>query len=153
MSTNDIIFEIKSTIEELTEQAESLRDTVETTLNHAHDINERVVNRSERYVPLDEQPYGEELIRTDSMVESIDKQLTELEQVRDEEDLSRAVEIVQGAEEIIHEYRETFDDCFSDRFVEEDKKRNPITVMIRRTITIGMRTRMKRTTNLRLQVI
>ncbi len=122
MSTNDIISEIESTIEELTEQAESLKGTVETTVNHAHDINDAVVNRSERYVPLDEQPYGEELIRTDGMVESIDKQLIELEQVRGEEDLSRAVKIIQGAEEVINEHRETFNDCFSDRFVEEVKK-------------------------------
>ena len=119
MSTNDIFLEIESTIEELTEQAESLRDKAETTVNHAHDINERVVNSSERYVPLDDQPYGEELIRTDGIVESIDKQLKELEQARDEEDLSRAVTIIQNAEEVINEHRETFDDCFSDSFVEE----------------------------------
>ena len=122
MSTNDIILEIESTIEELTEQAESLKNKAEPTVNHAHYINERVINRSEHYVPLDDQPYGEELIRTDGIVESIDEQLKELEQVRDEEDLSKVVKIIQNAEEVINEHEETFDDCFSDSFVEEANK-------------------------------
>jgi len=122
MSTNDIIFQIESTIEELIEEAEILRDKAETTIGHAFNINERVVNRSEGYVPLDDQPYGEELIRTDGMVESIDKQLTKLEQARDEEDLSKAVSIIQSVEAVINRHSETFDDCFSNSFVEEAKK-------------------------------
>lgn len=122
MSTEDIVVVIESTIKELIEQGESLRDKAETTISHAFDINERVINRSERSVPLDDQPYGEELIRTGGMVESIEKQLTKLEQVRDEEDLSKAVKIIQSVEEVINKHTETFDDCFSDSFVKEAKK-------------------------------
>ncbi|MEZ9145993.1 hypothetical protein CWN94_09355 [Vibrio splendidus] len=122
MTVNDIVLEIESTIEDLTEQAESLRDKVETTVNHAHEINERVLNKHERYVPLDDQPYGEELIRTDVMLESIDKQIIELQNLEDEKDVSRVVAIIKNVEEVINEHSETFHDCFSDRFIEEASK-------------------------------
>ncbi len=122
MRTNDIHSVVESTIEELTEKTENLRDKAETTLNHAHAINEREVNSSEHYVPLDDQPYGEELIRTKGMLESLEKQLEELEEIRDEEELSIAVKKLQDSEEVINEHSDTFDDCFNQSFVDEANK-------------------------------
>lgn len=124
MSTSDIISEIESTIEELTEQAESLRDKAEATINHAYNINAKVVNSSERYVPLDDQPYGEELISTNGMVESINEQLVELEQLEGEEDPSKAINAIQIIEKTIKEHEETLQECFTDGFVEEANQEN-----------------------------
>lgn len=122
MSIHDIFSEMESTVEELTVQAENLKNKVEATVSHAHRINDEVINDSERYVPLDDQPYGEELVRTDGMVESIDKIISKLEQAQEAEDLGKAIQIIQGVEETINGHQETFDDCFSEDFIEMASK-------------------------------
>ena len=122
MSINDISFQIESTIEELTEQAESLKENAEATIGYAQTINDEVVNRYDRDVPLDDQPYGEELVRTDGMIEDIESIMTDLEQAREEEDLSKAIAIVKNTEDVINGHQETFDDCFSDDFIQSAKK-------------------------------
>ncbi len=122
MSTHDIFSEVETTVEELAVRAENLKEKVEATVNRAHWINDEIVNSSERYVPLDDQPYGEELIRTDGMLESIDKVLVKLEQAQEEDSLAKAVEIVQSVEESIDKHQETFDDCFSEDFIEMASK-------------------------------
>lgn len=122
MSIDEISVQIESTIEELTEQAEHLKEKVESTVGHASYINEKEVNKHDRYVPLDDQPYGEELIRTDGMVESINELLAELEQATAEEDLSERLKIIQSVEEDVNDLQSTFEDCFNDDFVQESKK-------------------------------
>ncbi|WP_375748393.1 hypothetical protein [Vibrio sp. HN007] len=122
MSINDISSQIDSTIEELTEQAENLKEDAEATIGYAQSINNEVVNRSEHYVPLDDQPWGEELVRTDGMIEEIESVITNLEQAREEEDLSKAVEMVKNSEDVINERQDTFDDCFRDDFIKKAKK-------------------------------
>ncbi|MBP2700055.1 hypothetical protein [Photobacterium lucens] len=122
MSINDISSQIESTIEELTEQAENLKENAEATIGYAQHINNEVVNRYDHYVPLDDQPYGEELVRTDDMIEEIESVIADLEQAREEEDLSKAIAIVKNAEDVINEHQDTFEDCFSEAFIQEAKK-------------------------------
>lgn len=122
MSIDDISSEIESTIEELTQQAEHLKENAEAAIGYAQGINNEVVNRHDHYVPLDDQPYGEELIRTDGMIEEIDSVISDLEQAREEEDPSKAVVIVKNSEDVINEHQDTFDDCFSDNFIKKAKK-------------------------------
>lgn len=126
MSTEGIFREVESTIDELTQQAEKLISEAEATINAAYSINERVVNRSDDYVPLDDQPYGEELIRTEGMVESLGIQIGELEQARDEENLAKAVDIVQAAERALNEHQETFEDCFHESFVAQAQREDEV---------------------------
>lgn len=122
MSINDISSQIDSTIEELIEQAESLKEDAEATIGYAQSINNEVVNRSEHYVPLDDQPWGEELVRTDDMIEEIESVINELEHAREEEDLTKVLGIVKSAEDIINDRQDTFDDCFSESFITKAKK-------------------------------
>lgn len=122
MSIDDISSQIETTIEELTEQAENLKENAEATIGYAQNINNEVVNRYDRYVPLDDQPYGEELVRTDGMIEEIESVISDLAQAREEDDLSKAVAIVKNTEDVINEHQDTFDDCFSDDFVKRATK-------------------------------
>lgn len=122
MSTNDILLEIESTIDEVIEEAENFKDTVESTTSHARYENDLVINSRENYVPLDNQPYGEELIRTDDIAESVGEILTELELVREEGDISKIIKLLQNAEETIATHQNTFSDCFSDTFIEKSTK-------------------------------
>ncbi|MBS9907643.1 hypothetical protein J4H53_20620 [Vibrio alginolyticus] len=122
MSINDISSQIESTIEELIEQAENLKENAEVTIGYAQNINDGVVNQHDHYVPLDDQPYGEELLRTDGMIDEIESVIADLEHAREEEDLTKVIGIVKNSEDIINDRQDTFEDCFSDSFIEKAKK-------------------------------
>ncbi|KIF49802.1 hypothetical protein M445_02910 [Vibrio owensii 47666-1] len=122
MNINDISPKIELTIEELIEQAENLKENAEPTIDYARNLNDQVVNRYDHYVPLDNQPYGEELVRTDGIIDEIDSAIAALEHVREEEDLTKAIEVVKNIEDVINEHQDTFEDCFSDSFIEKAKK-------------------------------
>ncbi|MBH0039693.1 hypothetical protein [Pseudoalteromonas sp. SWN166] len=122
MSTNDILLEIESTIDEIIEDAENLRNKVESTTNYARYENDKVVHSYDNYVPLDNQPFGEELIRTDGIVQSIDEMIIEVDQMRCEEDVNKVIKLIQNTEKAITEHDDTFSDCFSDAFIEQATK-------------------------------
>jgi hypothetical protein len=91
---------------EIIDQAEELKERVERYQSIAQNIDNKTINSSDNYVPLDNLDYGEELIR----IRDIPTQLTDLIQLIETENKDFTLD---EARSIIDEANATIDDCKS----------------------------------------
>jgi hypothetical protein len=111
----------KEELEEKIEEAESLLEKVIDYRDAAGAIDQQVRENSERYVPLDDLPYGEEMIRT----EDFDKQLSRvITKLKDAFELppEKLPDILSKATKLIEMVESTLDECtpLQQEDVEED---------------------------------
>ena len=100
-------------IEEAEQKIETLQERVEGYREKAQQINDRKVDNDPRdYVPLDGQPFGEELIRTEEIPGRLAAVSDLLDSLR-EESLTTAqkIEFGQQALEVIEDAESTLEDC------------------------------------------
>jgi len=90
---------------ELIDSAETLLEQVIDYRDQASAIDAKVKNQSDNYVPLDNLPYGEELIRTKEFPEKLEGVIVAL----DNENVSK--EDIENAQELIEELVEALSDC------------------------------------------
>jgi phospholipid N-methyltransferase len=99
-------------IQELLDQGKELLEKLVHYRGEASKIDNQVIDSTNSHVPLDNLPYGEELIRTEQLPtqvqEAIDKLATISEGHLSPED---AVEEFENSEEAIQSAQDTLDDC------------------------------------------
>jgi len=91
--------------QELIDNARNLLEQVNNYRHQAAAIDEKVENRSENYVPLDNLPYGEELIRTKDFPEQLEEVINTLD------NCSTSKEALKDAQELIEYVEETLSEC------------------------------------------
>ena len=99
-------------IQDLLNDAQQLLGNLINYRQEASRIDAKVENSTDDYVPLDNLPYGEELIRTKALPEEVKKTIQILEDISDGYvQPNEITSLFQKAEETIEEARGTLEDC------------------------------------------
>ncbi|WP_122613958.1 hypothetical protein [Pseudomonas viridiflava] len=107
-----LVEQVKEKIEELIESADAVADEAEAYIDKASAINhDHWVNSPRDRIPLDDQPYGEELARLGDSPKALRDLVSELERtVVESSSLAALDETLQNAEEQIEGVRSTLGD-------------------------------------------
>lgn len=102
-------------IQYMLDSAERLRDEVIHYRDVAQEIDDRFKRENEnRRLSLDDFPYGEELIRTQDLPESLSKSIEILDKIANSNvPPKEAPQLFQEASQIVDDARSTLDDCTS----------------------------------------
>lgn len=106
-------------LEDKLDEAISLLDKTREYRMVAGSIDQEVIGRSERYVPLDNLPYGEEMLRTESFESQLLSSIANIEGAFKLPAEEQAV-IFDEVREVIDEIASTLDDCTDLPSVTED---------------------------------
>jgi hypothetical protein len=90
---------------ELIDRAEELLEEVNNYRDQAGTIDEKVRNQSDNYVPLDNLPYGEEMIKTRELPNDLEVVISML----NNDDITK--EELESATESIEEVEQTLSGC------------------------------------------
>lgn len=107
---------IKEEIDELLNRGEEVKEKVEDYLDEAISIDEDYKNRHQdrNYIPLDDLPYGEEILRTERLPEEIGEVIEALEKIDfDKQSVTVVLETIEEARRVIENADSTVDDCTS----------------------------------------
>lgn len=105
---------IKSEIDELVSQGQEVKVEIEDYLDEAVAIDEAYERRNEhqKYIPLDDLPYGEEILRTQNLPVQIEEVIEALSNLDLEKDsVTAVVEVIEEARRVIEDAKSTVDDC------------------------------------------
>jgi len=105
--------EVNEELIELIDEIIDFKDVANSMITYAQNENDIVRNNSERYVPLDDVPYGEEVIRTIEIPEKLKEMLEELEELEDKKPIEIR-EIIRSATEELDSHLTEFNDCFNE---------------------------------------
>jgi hypothetical protein len=105
---------MKEEIGELISRGQEVKEKVEDYLDEAISIDEDYKHRNEHrnYIPLDDLPYGEEILRTQHLPEGIDEVINSLEEIDfDKQSVTAVTEAIEEARRVIEDADSTVDDC------------------------------------------
>ncbi|WP_346397448.1 hypothetical protein [Pseudomonas syringae] len=105
---------MKEEIKELVDRGQEIKEKVEDYRDEAISIDTDYKNRNQErnYIPLDDLPYGEEIIRTEGLSAEIEESLHALESIDfDNQSVTTVVEAIEDARRIIQNADETLEDC------------------------------------------
>ncbi len=107
-----LIEHVQEQIEQIVESAEAVADEAETYIDKASDINhQHWVNSSRDRIPLDHQPFGEELARLGKSPDALRALVQELQSIPlGETPLAKLEEQLEEAQEFIESVRSTLQD-------------------------------------------
>lgn len=111
---SEIVESIKSEIEELIGQGLEVKQEIEDYRDEAISIDEdyKVRHQDRNYIPLDDLPYGEEILRTENLPTEVEEAIDRLENVSLERDsVTTVVEVIEETRRIIEGAKSTVDDC------------------------------------------
>lgn len=123
---NDTELETPLTVEEIADMedaAESLLEEIDEYRNAAEAINDRKINEDPRpYTPLDDQPFGEELVRTEEARQQVTDALDLLKLLKSgtltEDEQSK---VSASARDLVDEAESTLRDCSPIPQADEDE--------------------------------
>jgi hypothetical protein len=107
---------MKAEIEELLNRGQEVKEKAEDYLEEAISIDEDYKNRHQdrNYIPLDDLPYGEEILRTEGLPGEVGEIIDALEDIDfDKQTVTTVVEIIEEARRVIENADATVDDCTS----------------------------------------
>lgn len=111
---SEIVEGIKTEIEELVDLGSEVKQEIEDYRDEALAIDEdyRARNEHRNYIPLDDLPYGEEILRTERLPAEIDEAIDRIESINlDKNSVTEVVEILQEVRRVIEDAKSTVDDC------------------------------------------
>ena len=111
---SEIVESIKSEIEELIGRGLEVKQQIEEYREEAISIDEDYKARHPDldYIPLDDLPYGEEIIRTEDLPVQVAEAIERLESVNLEKDsVTTVVEVIEETRRAIDDAQSTVDDC------------------------------------------
>lgn len=110
-------------IQDLLEQGQELLEKLAHYRREASRIDDQVINSTDHYVPLDDLPYGEELIRTEDLPNQVQEAINKLEVISEGHLAPEAVaEDFKDAEEAIQIAQDTLDDCTETPDTDDDEE-------------------------------
>lgn len=111
---SEIVESIKSEIEELIGQGLDVKQEIEDYRDEAISIDEdyKARHQDRNYIPLDDLPYGEEILRTESLPADVEEAIGRLESVSlDTDSVTTVVKVIEETRLIIEGAKSTVDDC------------------------------------------
>ena len=111
---SEIVESIKNEIEELIGQGLEVKQEIEEYRDEAISIDEdyKARHQDRNYIPLDDLPYGEEILRTESLPAEVEEAIERLENVSlDKDSVTTVVEVIEETRRIIEGAKSTVDDC------------------------------------------
>lgn len=97
--------------EELAERLDEVAEKIDGYLARAEDINHDFISRHDKYVPLDDIPYGEEVLRLREFPKSLEAAQSGLDLLPDGQPDSVRQDLLKEIEELVEEAESTLDDC------------------------------------------
>lgn len=105
---------IKSEIEKLVDQAQEVKVEIEDYLDEAVAIDEAYERKNAHRdcIPLDDLPYGEEILRTENLPDQIENVIEKLGKLDlDKDSVTTVITVIEDARRVIEDAKSTVDDC------------------------------------------